>query len=331
MESIDNCIKDLLKNKDLRNPDSFEDLGYLFFGPLVFNFFAWLKSEVIDCDLILFNSREGYFLQQIYHMFEEKYDLPKSEYFKTSRKLSSIPSFFNSEDIYNSFKSHRYSGKLSNLLSDRFGINPIIKNDIEIDTKIAIPNLDEFIFEILENSKRVRNEYGVYIKSIIKDKFNIIMIDSGFQGTTQYNIEKTYQIQMKGRYFNYKGNVNLKDVKGFYDFHNTNFAKNIIFFESIFVDKIGSYIDIIDNCFVNENLEVNNYFEQKIQIVSGIKKFIHNMFSYDFDFKSVSYKYADEIFDLMCKKDYVKNNSLFDIFFHDNYYVRDNTKKVVRQ
>ena len=33
---------------------------------------------------------------------------------------------------------------------------------------------------------------------------------------------------------------------------------------------------------------------------------------------------------LMCKKDYIKNDSLFDIFFHDNYYSRDSIKKLDR-
>ena len=55
------------------------------------------------------------------------------------------------------------------------------------------------------------------------------------------------------------------------------------------------------------------------------------MNSFEIDFKTVSYEYADYIFDLMCTKDYVKNEKLFDIFFHDNYYVRDSIKKVVRQ
>ena len=33
----------------------------------------------------------------------------------------------------------------------------------------------------------------------------------------------------------------------------------------------------------------------------------------------------------MCKENYIKNEKLFDIFFHDNYYVRDNIKKIERQ
>lgn len=331
MELIDTHIKSLLAKKDLQNPTSFEELGYIFFGPLVFNFFAWLALELDDCELVLFNSREGYFLQQIYKIFQEKYNLPKSEYFKTSRKISSIVSFFNSTDVYKTFELHRYSGKLSNLLSDRFGISPNIKLDTLIDTNKEIPNIDEYIVEILENSKKVRNQYKNYIESIIRNNTNIVMVDSGFQGTTQYNIQKTYGLPLIGRYFNYKGNPKLSDVKGFYDFEKTNFAKNIIFFESVFIDNVGSYIGMNDTEFTNEKIDVDlQHFNEKTKIISGIIEFIKDMFHYEIDFKNISYEYSDNIFNLMCTPNYIKNKKLFDIFFHDNYYVRDTMKKIVR-
>jgi hypothetical protein len=158
------------------------------------------------------------------------------------------------------------------------------------------------------------------------------MVDSGYQGTTQYNIQKAFGLELKGRYINYKGNKNLLDVKGLYDFDKTNFQKNIIFFESIFTDKVGSYVNIIGDKFINEEVDLTNqYFDEKIKIVNGIKKFIKEMLDTNFDVKDVSYEYADYIFNLMCSKDYVKNEKLFDIFFHDNYYVRDNIKKIERK
>ena len=55
------------------------------------------------------------------------------------------------------------------------------------------------------------------------------------------------------------------------------------------------------------------------------------MLEMEFDATTTSYEYSDMIFDLMCKENYIKNEKLFDIFFHDNYYVRDSVKKIVRQ
>jgi hypothetical protein len=330
MYSIDHYTKLLLKDKDLKNPNSFEELGYIFLGPLVFNFFIWLKSEIQTDELILFNSREGYFLKEIYEIFKNKYNLPEGVYFKTSRKISTIVSIFDESDVYKTFELHRYSGKISNLLNDRFGVN--CGENYDVDSLKKIPNLDKYIDNILNNAQRVRTDYDKYIKKIIGNKTKVVMIDSGYQGTTQYNIQKAYDLHLKGRYINYKGNKNLLDVKGLYDFYKTNFQKNIIFFESIFTDKVGSYINIIGDTFINEKVDLNNqYFEEKTQIINGIKKFIIEILETDFDASIVSYEYSDMIFDLMCKENFIKNKKLFDIFFHDNYYVRDNVKKIVRQ
>jgi hypothetical protein len=321
-----------LDKRDLQNPNSFEELGYIFLGPMVFNFFVWLKSELGNTDKILFNSREGYFFKEIYELFKNKYNLPESVYFKTSRKLSAIASFKTKDDIYNTFKLHRYFGTLSNLLKDRFGL--IVNNikDEVIDTSIKIPNLDEYIDGILLEAKNTRDEYLKYIQSVVGDSTNVIMVDSGFQGMTQHNIQKAYDLKFKGRYFIYKGNPFLDDVKGLYHFEESNLRKNLIFFESIFIDKIGSYINIKNGEFINEEYDKSlQHFDKKTEIINGVKKFINDMFNFDIKTNDVSYIYSDYVFDLMCKKNYIKNEKLFDIFFHDNYYVRDNIKKIIRQ
>jgi hypothetical protein len=316
MKQVDNYTKSL------------EELGYNYFGPLVFNYFDWLKTEIGDCDKILFNSREGFFLQEIYELFREKYDLPTSVYFKTSRTLSTIVSIFTTEDVFRTFDLHRYSGKLSSLLKDRFGIIPTIENDVIIDSNETLPNLDLYLREIIQKSKITRDEYGKYIKEVIGNSKNILMVDTGYQGTTQYNIEKTYALKFKGRYITYKGNPLLEDVKGFYDFETHRLKDNIIFLESVLTDKVGTYIDIINGEFVTEQPSENQkYFEDKIKIVSGIKKFTLDMFNSN---KIVSKTNADYMFDLMCTNGYIKNESLFDSFFHDNHYTRDIIKKINR-
>ena len=316
MKQVDNYTKSL------------EELGYNYFGPLVFNYFDWLKTEIGDCDKILFNSREGFFLQEIYELFREKYDLPISVYFKTSRTLSTIVSIFTTEDVFRTFDLHRYSGKLSSLLKDRFGIIPTIENDVIIDSNETLPNLDLYLREIIQKSKITRDEYGKYINKVIGNSKNILMVDTGYQGTTQYNIEKTYALKFKGRYITYKGNPLLEDVKGFYDFETHRLKDNIIFLESVLTDKVGTYIDIINGEFVTEQPSENQkYFEDKIKIVSGIKKFTLDMFNSN---KIVSKTNADYMFDLMCTNGYIKNESLFDSFFHDNHYTRDIIKKINR-
>ena len=307
---------------------SLEELGYTYFGPLIFNYFDWLKTEIGDCDKILFNSREGLFLQEIYELFKDKYSLPPSVYFKTSRTLSTIVSINNTADIFKTFELHRYNGKLSNLLKDRFGITPHIEDDVMVDSNKKIPNLDLYLNEIIQKSKITRDEYKKYISEIIGNSKNILMVDTGYQGTTQYNIEKTYGLKFKGRYITYKGNPLLDDVKGFYDFETHKLKDNIIFLESVLTDKVGTYIDIVNGEFINEESDENQtHFDKKIEIINGIKKFILDMFN---STEIVSKTNADYIFNLMCTDGYIKNESLFDSFFHDNKYTRDITKKINR-
>ena len=314
----------------IKNPKSLEELGYIFFGPLVFNYFNWLKDEVKDGDLILFNSREGYFLNELYQEFKIKYNLPNSVYFKTSRKLASLSSFVSDNDIYQSFNLHRYNGTLSDLLKYRFGLDYINVSDIKINTLDNVPDLSLYISDILEKSKELRIQYKKYIETTIGKSKNVYMVDSGYQGTTQYYLQKTFDLDLKGRYMTYKGNIDLKNTKGFYDFEKCNFKNNIIFFESVFTDKVGTYIDIVNDEFINENdTENQKYFSDKIKIVDGIKNFVNDMLNSNINYNA-SPEISDNIFNLMCTKDYIKNELLFESFFHDNNYVGNNVKKIYR-
>ena len=331
MRTIRDITNDLLRDKDVENPKSLEELGYIYFGPLVFNYLVWLRDEIKDGDLILFNSREGYFLNEIYQLFKEKYNLPNSVYFKTSRKLASLSSYVSEEDIYESFNLHRYEGTLSELLKHRFGLDNFIENHIKIDTLQRLPNLNQCISDILGKSQVLRNAYKKYIDATIGNCKNVYMIDSGYQGTTQYYLQKTFNLDLKGRYMTYKGNINLKNTKGFYDFEKCYFKNNIIFFESVFTDKVGTYIDIIDDNFINEdNSENQKHFNHKIKIVNGIKDFVNDMLSFEIKESEISQHFPDNLFHLMCMKSTIKNEKLFDSFFHDNYYTRNTIKKIYR-
>ena len=209
-------------------------------------------------------------------------------------------------------------------------INYIIENDIEFDTSNRLPNLNLCAPDILGKSKVLRDSYRKYINNTIGECKNVYMIDSGYQGTTQYYLQKTFDLDLKGRYMTYKGNIDLKNTKGFYDFEKCNFKNNIIFFESVFTDKVGTYIDIVNDEFINENdTENQKYFSDKIKIVDGIKNFVNDMLNSNINYNA-SPEISDNIFNLMCTKDYIKNELLFESFFHDNNYVGNNVKKIYR-
>lgn len=313
-----------------RNPQTLEELGSTYFGPLVLNYFRWLIDNLNGVDLVLFNSREGYFLKEIWETYKDKYDLPKSVYFKTSRKLASMVSFTNETEIYESFKLHRYEGDINDLLFDRFGIKT---NTIPqwIDTTKELPDLSEWIESIITKSNELRNEYGKYIDSIVGSAGNIIMVDSGFQGTTQYYLEKVYNYKFKGKYFTYKDNLPINDAEGLYPFEESKFKDNIIFFESVFVDKVGTYIDLVNGEFVNGDWEMTESdFKDKEKIIAGIKEYIKSNMSLPHLY-SPQIEFGDFIFDKMCQKGYIENNELFNSFKHENKFVRTNIKTINRK
>ena len=313
-----------------RNPQTLEELGSTYIGPLVFNYFKWLIDNLNGADLILFNSREGYFLKQLWENYRDKYDLPKSVYFKTSRKLASMIAFTNETEIYDSFKLHRYEGDINNLLFDRFGIKTNIPKQW-IDTKIETPDLSEWIETIIVKSNKLRIEYKKYIDTIIGSSKNIIMVDSGYQGTTQYYLEKVYGYKFRGKYFTYKGNLPINDAEGLYPFYESKFKDNIIFFESIFIDKVGTYIDLINGEFVNSDWEITQSdFEHKKKIIDGIKQYIKSNISLPHLY-SPQIEFGDFIFDKMCENGYVQNESLFHSFKHENKFVRNSTKRIIRK
>jgi hypothetical protein len=313
-----------------RNPQTLEELGSTYIGPLVFNYFKWLIDNLNGADLVLFNSREGYFLKEIWEIYKDEYDLPKSVYFKTSRKLASMASFTNEKEIYDSFKLHRYEGDINDLLFDRFGIKTNIENQW-IDTTKELPDLNMWIETIITKSNELRIEYKKYIDSVIGSAKNIIMVDSGFQGTTQYYLEKIYGYKFIGRYFTYKGNLPIKDAEGLYPFYESNFKDNIIFFESIFVDKVGTHIDLKNGKFINADWEITESdFRDKQRIIDGIKQYIKSNISLPHLYSS-QIEFGDFMFDKMCQTGYIQNETLFASFKHDNKFVRNTIKKVDRR
>jgi hypothetical protein len=221
---------------------------------------------------------------------------------------------FNKDNYYSEFKYFN-------------GFQYLTKEHRKIFEKYIVINK-----EILKKAEDTRNEYGKYIKDVIGNSKNVAMIDSGYQGTTQLNIEKTYNLKFKGRYIIYKGNKLLEDVKGLYDFKKYKLKENLIFLESVFIDTVGSYSDITNGKFKNEDINITqNYFEDKIKIVEGIKSFVLDMLKFNIDMNTVSYEKPAYIFYLMCSKDFVKNDVLFESFYHDNLYVREGVKQIHRQ
>jgi hypothetical protein len=54
------------------------------------------------------------------------------------------------------------------------------------------------------------------------------------------------------------------------------------------------------------------------------------MLSFEIEESEIPQHFSDNLFDLMCMKSGIKDEELFNSFYHDNYYVKHNIKKIYR-
>jgi predicted HAD superfamily hydrolase len=223
----DSIVLGLIVNKTFCNsPFAFHDAGkkiqvknlrecgYAIYGPTMLYFFIWFNEQLKEnkTDLILFLSREGYYLKKMYDVFNEltenKMFAPlKNCYFYTSRRASSVAEINDMDDIREILKKG-YIGKFSLLLKSHFGIE--LKKDLP-DVHIELPKeiektstlLEPYIEEIYHRAKMERENYKEYFYSIDTDYMNknIAIVDVGYSGTAQYYLSRMIHKKTDGYYF----------------------------------------------------------------------------------------------------------------------------------
>lgn len=198
------------------------DVGYLFCAPMIVDFILWFHENVETHGIpnVWFCARDGYLIQQLYHILTDEKDT--SKYFITSRIAAIRAGVENDEDL-NYVDSMKYSGKLEDNLKERFGI---CINEIE-----DIPNEFEngilkYRKAILGRAAKVRKGYKTYIKGLDVKEGTIALFDFVAKGTTQYFINRLVENHLKGLYFlqvepDYMKSKNL-DIIPFYSDEEIN-------------------------------------------------------------------------------------------------------------
>ena len=163
------------------------DIGYLFCAPMITDFVHWMKDKTIKqgYEHILFGARDGFLIEELYKLIDKK---NRGRYFLTSRTAAIRAAMFSKEDI-DYVDSMKYSGTPEDALRVRFGIEV---DDVSIIDRNA---------EIIDRSKRLRDNYIRYIEKLdIKDGV-IAFFDFVAKGTTQMYLQKLFAQHMKGFYF----------------------------------------------------------------------------------------------------------------------------------
>jgi predicted HAD superfamily hydrolase len=258
-----------------------EDLGYVFFGPLslVFGLFISKISQDNKIQKLLLMSREGYFIKKLIYILKKYIKFPDFNYFYTSRKVSTQSAIKNLENIVNIFSPHDFNGNLYDLFLERFSIKLRTsekKKFIKIyNKKKQIEIMKIYKSKILAKSLILRNRYLEYIKNLIQNKKRIAFVDQGVFGTSQKNIERITNKIFFGIYVTYYKKNNKFNFSCF-DFENSHFARNQIFFESLYTSPEGcfDFIDINNKKIFKKKQANQLLFSKKKKIFEGIKLFI---------------------------------------------------------
>lgn len=228
------------------------DMANSFFAPLLIKFIDFISNTSQDNEILLFLSREGYFLKKLYETYisSMKKDEKKNIYFLTSRRASSIAQITDFQSLHDILQTS-YTGCLSNFFKERFGLDFIYENDPIIfmpkDKKIVLKCLLEHFDIFSQHIKEEKENYIKYIDSIfdkedVSEKISVV--DIGYSGTIQYNLMSLYPIISHGYYMVVSDEFKPEKLDGtcfsLYTFSNSpTFDKLRLFLEAILIAPHG--------------------------------------------------------------------------------------------
>lgn len=329
--------------------NSFEDIGYVFFAPILFNYIIWIIQENIKKNIkrIFFVARDGYFLIQLYNFIIDYYNIknaPKAIYLVISRSIATIVNIKDEKDIKD-LLNIKFEGKICDYFKIRFGIN--IKEDYFINTSIDLDKIQNILninkIKILKNAKKQRSLYLKYINQFITNDDNISIVDPSYNGTIQFNISKLLNKQIEGYYCNANlSNDNKYNIKNMYALFQSNsdlkaelsnIRKNTVFFEDgILVAPTGTPLRIKnDLTFEYSDLQyTQRNFLEKEEIYTGIINFFkHSIVNYTtINDINLTNEFVDFLFGELCSKKVSISQDIKDKFYFDTLYEKFDEGKI---
>lgn len=309
--------------------ESEEDLGYVFYGPIIFTYIAWIARMAAkqSVDSLLFCARDGYFLHRLYKLFSKKYkdQCPRtSHYFITSRIILTKANIRTLEDLKESLKLD-FKGSLSDCLRIRYDLKFDIDRQIDTRNKNDYLELESVVLSnariILEKLSRFRDRYLEYVQSVVSND-NIAIVDPSYNGTIQHKLQKLISRKFPCYYMN----ANLSDQNPYssdmemYALYQdqddpiaekSSIRRNTLLIEDGFlVAPTGTPISINrKGSFIFwKKYGTQREFSRKIKMFNGVKRYFNDMFDVYKIVEGISTEtaYIDRYVRSFCEK----NNSI---------------------
>lgn len=174
-----------------------EQLATLMVAPLIFKFMLYLIqcSHDLKLSAIVFPSRDGYLLLQIYQQMQAQLTsitLPKAYYFYTSRRSALVAAVENEQDLQRilTFPNQR---PFHAMLSQRFG---------DIVAKESLADLTPADYQsLLAHCHKERLHYLDYIEKAWPKQEQVGFVDLIAVGTIQEALERLLHQRLQGIYF----------------------------------------------------------------------------------------------------------------------------------
>lgn len=319
----------LYKSKGKIVLNNYKECDYLFVAPVVTRLVLWLVEKVQQGNYknILFASRDGYIIEQLYKYFLDKFNLdklPRGIYFETSRVACATASVTNEEDI-KWILGPKSDKKPEELLKERFLIdeNKVSKWDEEkygsvleyaLDNKEAIYN----------NSKELKKSYLKYCDKLGINEGKYAFFDLVSCGTCQRLLQRFINVDLDGlylcRYYNKKDEEDIVKISSLYENHvhyyyygygyECNIYKHYFLLEKILTSFkpsmlcIGKEIKPVYGKEVRKEDEMEFIEEAHLAIKEFFYDFIDNLYVYKIP---ISNALIDTIFGLI-DEEYTEDN-----------------------
>lgn len=189
-----NMFSGFLENGKLVVSDE-RKLAQLLVAPMLLKYVVWLLKHEGGSDLIIFPSRDGFILKQIYELIESDRK-PESIYLYTSRRATLIAAAINERDIRHIIKLPSPDDNI-NRIRKRFELEDVILD--EVDPQGLAQELLERLLKVSENE---RKQYLDYLESegVMQAK-KILLVDFVAVGTMQEALQRMTGKMFMGAYF----------------------------------------------------------------------------------------------------------------------------------